>query len=209
VADRLGNLEAPLVRRRHHATSDGVCGPTLDRSRDPHQLVIVTVPAMTSTSRMAPRVSVPVLSMRTVSMRRGRLEHFAALEQDPELGRPAASGHDRGRRREAERAWAGDEQDRGRVHDGLPEPAAPELPVQHEDGGGDHKDLRDEHGATRSASRWIGAFDDCVISSRRTIWASFVSAPTPITSTTRRPSTLREAPATSSPGPTSAGSTRR
>ena len=45
----------------------------------------------------------------------GRLEHLAALEQDAELRAAAGPGHDRGGRRQAERARARDQQDRHRI----------------------------------------------------------------------------------------------
>ena len=58
---------------------------------------------------------------------------------------------------------------------------------------------------TRSTSRWIGAFPACASATSRAICASAVSAPTFVARTTSRPEVLIVAPATSSPGPTSAG----
>ncbi len=59
--------------------------------------------------------------------------------------------------------------------------------------------------ATRSASRCTGALEPWAASTRRTIWARAVSAPTRVARTTSRPSRLTVAPVTSSPGPTSTG----
>ena len=59
-----------------------------------------------------PRVSVPVLSSTIVSIRARLLERLAAPDQDAVLGRLAGADHDRGRRRQAERAGAGDDQHR-------------------------------------------------------------------------------------------------
>ena len=58
---------------------------------------------------------------------------------------------------------------------------------------------------TRSASRWTGALPFCASSTRRAIWASWVSAPTRVARTTSRPPAFTVAPATSDPGPTSTG----
>ena len=57
----------------------------------------------------------------------------------------------------------------------------------------------------RSASRCTGALPFWASSTRRAIWASFVSEPTLVARTTRRPPALTVAPATVSPGPTSTG----
>ena len=58
---------------------------------------------------------------------------------------------------------------------------------------------------TRSAMRCTGAFEPWAASSRRTISASFVLAPTLVTNTTSVPWPLIAAPTTSSPGATSTG----
>ena len=59
--------------------------------------------------------------------------------------------------------------------------------------------------ATRSASRCTSARLPWASSTSRTIWASAVSAPTRVASTTSEPLALTVAPITSSPGPTSTG----
>ena len=58
---------------------------------------------------------------------------------------------------------------------------------------------------TRSARRCTGALPFCASVTRRAIWASWVSAPTRVARTTRRPPALTVAPVTASPGPTSTG----
>lgn len=57
----------------------------------------------------------------------------------------------------------------------------------------------------RSASRWAAALPFCASSTSLAIRASWVSAPTRVASTTRRPPALRVAPVTESPGPASTG----
>ena len=59
--------------------------------------------------------------------------------------------------------------------------------------------------ATRSASRWASAFCACASSTRRTIPAKCVSAPTAAASTTRRPSSTTVPPITLEPGSTRTG----
>ena len=57
----------------------------------------------------------------------------------------------------------------------------------------------------RSARRWAWALPFCASSTSRAIWASWVSAPTRVARTTRRPPALTVAPVTASPTPTSTG----
>ena len=71
---------------------------------------------------MLPSVTVPVLSSTIVVDPARLLEHLGALDQDAELRAAAGADHERGRRRQAERARAGDDQhgdggrERGRAH---------------------------------------------------------------------------------------------
>ena len=58
---------------------------------------------------------------------------------------------------------------------------------------------------TRSARRWISALPDCASSTILAIWASWVSEPTRVAFTTRRPPALTVAPVTLSPSETSTG----
>ena len=57
----------------------------------------------------------------------------------------------------------------------------------------------------RSARRWTWALPFCASSTRRAICASWVSPPTRVARTTRRPPALTVAPTTVSPSPTSTG----
>jgi hypothetical protein len=61
------------------------------------------------------------------------------------------------------------------------------------------------HAEMRSARRCTGALPAWASSTSRAICASLVSAPTPVASTSRRPPALTVAPTTASPGPTSTG----
>ncbi len=58
---------------------------------------------------------------------------------------------------------------------------------------------------TRSARRCTSALPDWASSTRRAIWASWVSEPTRVARTTSTPPSLTVAPTTASPGPTSVG----
>ncbi len=57
----------------------------------------------------------------------------------------------------------------------------------------------------RSARRWTAALEACASSTMRAIWASWVSAPTRVARTTRRPEALTVAPVTVSPTVASTG----
>ncbi len=59
--------------------------------------------------------------------------------------------------------------------------------------------------ATRSANRWTGALPDWAASISLAICASWVSSPTRVARTTRRPPALTVPPVTASPWPTSTG----
>ena len=92
-----------------------------------------------------PSVSVPVLSMTTVSMPPGGLERLAAPDEDARLGALARPDHDRGRRGEAHRARAGDDHDadEGREREGEPR-LRPEDEPDDEGRRGDQEHGRDE-----------------------------------------------------------------
>ena len=97
-------------------------------------------------------------------------------------GRRAAAGrhHDRHRRRQAQRARAGDDQHRHRVDQRVRQPRlGPDSRPDDERDDGDRDDRRARSTpATTSASRWIGARLRCASPTMRTICASSVSAPT-------------------------------
>ena len=73
-------------------------------------------------------------------------ERFGVLDQDAVLRRHAGAGHDRRRRRQPQRARAGDHQHGDRVEDGRFPVAAGQAPAQQRDEG-DADDHRHEHGA--------------------------------------------------------------
>ena len=66
---------------------------------------------VTPTSAIAPVVTVPVLSSTIGVDRAGGLQHLGALDQDAELRAAPGADHQRGRRGQAQRAGAGDDQD--------------------------------------------------------------------------------------------------
>ena len=136
----------------------------------------------------------------------GRFEDLAALEQDAELGRPAGPGHDRGGRRQTERARARDQQHRHRVEQrlsgfGVRRRSATRRTSQRRRASRSGR-RSDE---IRSASPARVPSIPVPRSRRRTISASLVLAPTVVTNTTSRPWPLIDAPTTSLPGPTSTG----
>ncbi len=59
--------------------------------------------------------------------------------------------------------------------------------------------------ATRSARRWMGAFEPCASSTILMMWASTVSRPVRVALKLNAPVALMEPPTTSSPGPLSTG----
>ena len=85
--------------------------------REPQDLVLGEVPPNAITSRNAgrPCVSVPVLSTISVSIGAQPLDRLGVAEQHARLRGPAGRDHDRHRRREPERAGAGDDQHRNGV----------------------------------------------------------------------------------------------
>ena len=163
--------------------------------------------AITSTSAIPPVVTVPVLSSTIGVDAPGRLEDLGPGDQRcPSCGAATRADQQGGRRGQAERAGAGDD--------------------QHGDGGGEREGRAGPVGRARtrawppparsrpgtktaemrSASRCTGRLARLgLASTRRAIWASGVSAPTRVARTTSRPPALIVAPVTASPGPTSDG----
>ena len=98
--------------------------------------------ASTAASSGRPRVRVPVLSTTRVSTAAKRLQRLGVADQHAGLRAAPGRGHDRDRRREAERAGAGDDQHRDRRDQRVGERRrrAPERPGDEgEDGDGDHR----------------------------------------------------------------------
>ena len=131
--------------------------------------------ATTSTSSMRPSVMVPVLSSTAMSTTWRRLEHLAALDHDAELRAAAGAHHDRGRRREAERARAGDDQHRDRGGERLGRRVAGAAARRRASPTAITSTTGTNTAEMRSASRCTGAFEPCASSTRRAIWASAVS----------------------------------
>ncbi len=186
--------------------ADRVLGAGLDRAREPQHLVGgLAAAACTPTTFIRPVVSVPVLSSTIGVDAARRLEDLGAADQDAQL-RPAPRADEQGRRRgQAEGARAGDDQDRhGRGERSLRgvsggQPAREGQQAQSDDDGHEHgRDPVGEplHRAPCRPARPRRAPPCC---------ASWVSAPTPVARTTRRPPALTVAPTTASPGPTSTG----
>ena len=97
--------------------------------------------ATTSVTSGSPLVSVPVLSITTVSMRAAVSECDGVLEQHAAAGAEAGADHDRGRRRQAEGIGAGDDHhgdgEQHRVGDG---PAGEHAPDEERDAAADEGD---------------------------------------------------------------------
>ena len=83
------------------------------------------------------------------------LQSFCILDEDAVFGGDAGPGHDRGRRRQAERAGTGDYQNGNGIEDGL-RPVAREQAPAHQGGQGREQHYRNEHGgdAIHQALDW-------------------------------------------------------
>ena len=106
-----------------------------------------------------PSVSVPVLSTTSVSTFSSRSSASAFLISTPGLRAAPDADHDRHRRREAERARAGDDQHRhgGDQAVGEARLRAPDAPRRRTPATATASTAGTNQPATRSASRWIGA----------------------------------------------------
>ena len=141
-----------------------------------------------------PVVTVPVLSSTTVSTAPGRLQHLRALDQDAELGAAAGADQQRGRRGQAERARAGDDQHRDRGGERGPGGPRRRRASRPACATATPMTTGTNTAETRSASRCTGALPVCACSTSRAIWASWVSAPTRVARTTSRPPALTQPP---------------
>ncbi len=131
-----------------------------------------------------------------------RLQHLGPADQDAELGTAAGADHEGGRRGQAERTRAGDDQDRdgGGERGRTPRPSAPSQKPRVPTASA--ITIGTKTPEIRSASRWTGALPFWASSTSRAIWASWVSAPTRVARTTtsgHRRSRSRRRPR--SPGP--------
>ncbi len=158
-----------------------------------------------SASVIAPSVTVPVLSSRTVSAALARSNTAPPLKSTPSsaarpvpamiaagVARPSAHGHAM-----STTATACSSAAPGACGSHASHPRNVSAATPRTNG--------TKIAETRSAIRWIGAFEPWACSSRRTISASLVFGPTAVTKTTSRPCPLMAAPTTSSPGSTSTG----
>ena len=137
-------------------------------------------PRSTSVSFGLPSVSVPVLSTISVSTLGEALQRLGVLDQHAGLRAAAGRRHDRHRRRQPQRAGAGDDQHRDRRDDG--EDHARLGPEQRPDDEGDDRDQH--HGRHEAARDPVGQPLDRRAASAapwrpsRRCRASMVSAPT-------------------------------
>ena len=118
-----GQWHRAFARRRQHGGGQRMLAPLLERGREPQRVLDRPSPNVSIvTTRGLPSVSVPVLSMTSVSTDSRRSSASAFLIED--AGGRAASGadHDRHRRGEAQRARAGDDQHRHGVHQRVRQP---------------------------------------------------------------------------------------
>ena len=99
-------------------------------------------------------------------------ERLGVLDQDAVARGDAGAGHDRGRRRQPERARAGDDQHRDRVEDRRLPVAAWRSPQPSSVASAMPITTGTNTALTRSTSRWIGAFFACADSTSRTMRAS-------------------------------------
>ncbi len=159
-----------------------VLAAALDRRREPQQVGFAHAVGGRDrrTSRGFPSVSVPVLSTTSVSTLPRTLDRLRVLEQHARAGALAGRDHDRHRRRQPQRARAGDDQHRDRVDQRVRQPRRRARPPAQTTNvttaatttaGTKTRD-------TASASFWIGARLRCASPTMRTICASSVSAPT-------------------------------
>ena len=153
----------------------------------------------TSVTSGSPFVSVPVLSITTVSMRAEVSRAVAFLNSMPRraprpvptmiavgVASPSASGQVMTTTVIANSiAVADDAPDSSHAAKVSPPPTSATSTSQN---------------AARSASRWPGALEFCACCTSATIWASAVSAPTLVARTRSVPVVLTVAPMTSSPG---------
>ena len=127
----------------------------------------------------------------------GRLEDLGAPDQQPELRAAAGADHERGGRRQAERARAGDDQHGDRRCERVGSAPAEREPGQPAWPPTARSRRARTLPETRSASRWTGALPAWASVTSRAIWATAVSAPTLVARTTSRPPAFTVAPATS------------
>ncbi len=128
-------------RRGHDGARDGVLGGGLDRGREAQELRVVGLDA--DHRHPAGRDGAGLVEHDRVDGP-GRLEHLRATDQDAELGAATGADHQCGRRGQAERAGAGDDEDGDRRREGVRGVAGEQQPAQQGEER-DHQHDRDEH----------------------------------------------------------------
>lgn len=158
----------------------------------------------TAATAMRPVVTVPVLSSTTVSTRRVDSRICGPLMRMPSWApRPVPTSSAVGVARPSAQGHAMISTATAAVN-----AAVTELPVSSHAArvsSDSPMTMGTNTADTRSASRCTSALPFCASVTRRAIWASWVSAPTRVARTTRRPPALTVAPTTWSPGATSTG----
>ncbi len=150
-------------------------------------------------------MTVPVLSSSTVSIPARLLEDLRPLDQDAELRAAARADHERGRRREAERAGARDDQHRDGRGERGGHVAVEREPARRASRARARVTIGTKTAETRSASRCTGALPACASATRRVICASAVSAPDLRRADEQPPVAVDGRACDLRPGPTSTG----
>ena len=163
------------------------------------------------TTRGFPSVSVPVLSMTSVSDLLQSFQRFGGLDEHAERGALADADLDRHRRGQPERAWAGDDEhgDRRDQPVGEGRRQGPRSPRRRRRAARPRSPRERNRAETRSAMRWIGARLRCASATMATMRASTVSAPIFSARMISAPVPLTVPPTSAAPGVSAPASTRR
>ena len=129
----------------------------------------------------------------------------------PEFGRAAGADHDRGRRRKAHGAGAGDDQHRDGIHEreGQRRLGTEDQPDAGTSGRRPPSRPARTTPVTLSTRAWIGSFEPCACSTMRMICASTVSAPILVARKVKLPVLLIVPPTTSAPSSSAPAPARR
>ena len=185
-------VDAPLLGPQRHRLADRVRAGRLDATHQPEKPMLVAVDHEARQGHRTPGQRPGLVEDHDVDVG-GPLEDGGVLEQDPDLGAPPGPDHDGGRRGQPQGARAGDDQDGDGVADGSGVPApATSQPTSTTTATAITTGTNTAE--TRSARSWIGALLAWASSTMRTICASIVFGPTPVTSISRAPSWLTVAP---------------
>ena len=148
VAEARDGRQLPdlLVRRADDRARDRMLGGRLHRSGKPEHLVPPGAVQQRDPGELEPPLGdgAGLVEHDGVDPA-GLLEHLGPADQDPQLRPPPRSDHERHRRGQAERAGAGDDEDRDRGGEGVPGTRAGGEPAA-ERGEREHDHGRDEDG---------------------------------------------------------------